>query len=156
MPPVDRAARDNAALLIRRYMAGQITNDALWKAWPVSKDPAIREIWNIMWMQFDDLYEHSTVGANALWPSTRRELLRWILFLDTNQPFEWPRHPGGNPHHIAVKHVSLFGAKRRAQRFLKAGDYETWPFRSRADWKTALRHPKRFAGQSGNLKRMSK
>ena len=147
LPPVDRDARGNAAESLRRLIAGQMTNDAFEDAEPESADPAIAAIWGTAWNLYSDTREYRLTGRERLHPVHRREALRWILFLDSDEPYLWPRRawPGFSSPHSEAGSVWRF-KRRRALAFLAAGDFDAWPFAHRALFKRALRHPRRLSG----------
>jgi hypothetical protein len=88
---IDRAARDAFADLLSRFAAGEITNMAFEQALPVSKDPAIFEIyrWGV-WFLYDDVEEYALTDGAALSGPVRAIVDRWLLFLSTDLEYEWP------------------------------------------------------------------
>ncbi|MSU90423.1 hypothetical protein GE300_12475 [Rhodobacteraceae bacterium 2CG4] len=152
-PAVDSAARRRAALLLRRLVSGRIASDAFEAAMPDSRDPAIGAIWQSAWCFYSDGAPELS-GRHALHPIERRECLRWILFLDSDRPYVWPRHrlPAFRPLPDSTRRVSLFGGRRRARAFLGAGDYRAWPFACPGDEAAARRHPRRLAGRPGQAR----
>jgi hypothetical protein len=150
---IDRAARDQLSGNLRHLIAGGITNDQFERGTPVNDgDPAIWAITDMSWLLYSDMKEHRLVGRHSLAPVWKREVLRWILFLDGDFEYRWPKIslPGLHPMrrarpmwlswHNAISHD-------RASEFLAAGDYNAWPFISRSEYKHALRHPRRLAGR---------
>jgi hypothetical protein len=144
---IDRSARRSLAENVRHLAAGVITNDEFehrTRSLLVSKDPAIREIfWSGAW----SLSSHERVdrfrGSTALSPLALREIARWIMFLQSDLPYEWPVHSklagvAWIPVHVATLGVS---AKLQRRRFLKAGDFSVWPFICGDDQRTARRLP---------------
>lgn len=97
--------------------------------------------------------EHRLIGRHSIQPSERREVLRWILFLDSDLEYRWPRMslPGLSPLRRARPIVMrwLNGPNaisyERATEFLASGDFNAWPFISRLDYKYALKNPRRLA-----------
>ena len=88
---IDRAARDRAALLLRRFAAGRLTNDDFVDAFPSSKtDPALRAVDQRAWALYDDFRTHRLTGRHALAPAGRREVARWVLFLQSDVEYTWP------------------------------------------------------------------
>ncbi len=146
---IDRTARDLAAQSLRGLISGRLTNDDFEDFFPISRDPAIEAVWSTAWCLYSDMRSYALNGAHALHPATRREALRWLLFLDSDLPYMWPErsHPGMADPRDVHKQVSFFGGRARARRFFSAGDYAVWPFVSRSDYKRALRHPRRLGGR---------
>lgn len=152
---VDRAARDDAAYAIRRLINGRVTNDEFETLRPETQDGAVAALWQMMWLFYSDMKEHRLSGPNRLSPADRREIVRWILFLDSDLPYVWPTisFPGLDPARRAGPFALLRQLSGRhalsnkdADRFLAAGDYAAWPFASRSDFKQALRRPRRLSG----------
>lgn len=80
---VDRESRRAAFSLVRGYLRREVSNDELVDRWPVSGDPALREISHAIWCTYDDLYEHLYRGGSD-------ELLeRCASFLESDEPYRW-------------------------------------------------------------------
>ncbi len=158
---VDRAARDAAAELLRRFINGKVTNDDFEDGEPQTHDPAIPAIWQTCWVFYDDMKEHKLEGGYRLEPDQRRQMARWILFLDSDLPYLWPEIwlPGIDPRprvkRSLIGRILSFGGLRLAQveEFLATGHYPVWPFASRQDYDFALASPKRLSG--GAFRRIS-
>lgn len=153
---IDRAARDQLSSNLRRLIAGAITNDQFEDSTPASdRDAAILAITDMSWLLYSDMKEHPLTGRHGIDPNSSREVLRWILFLDSDFEYRWPRIPlpGLSPMQRARSAVMrwLNGSDaisyQRAAEFLAAGDYNAWPFISRSEYKHALKHPRRLAGK---------
>jgi hypothetical protein len=151
---IDRTARDQLSRNLRRLIAGAITNDQFERSIPVNdEDAAILAITDMSWLLYSDVKEHRLVGRYSAGPDSRREVLRWVLFLDSDFEYRWPKIslPGISPLRRARPIVTrwLNGPNaisyERAAAFLMAGDYNAWPFISRLEYKHALRHPRRLA-----------
>lgn len=153
---VDRKARDCAAELLRQFASGRITNFALENHWPTSKDPALQALESTIWCFYDDFKEHVLEGPFALAPEMKRVVARWIVFLHSNEPYQWPQiaFPGARPLHRnwltrRLGLVKLFNQKE--QRFIKAGSIEVWPFIDLPSFENARRRPKLL---SSNLREL--
>ena len=82
---VDREARDRAALLLRRFAAGRLTNDEFDEAYPGSAgDRALPEVGGAAWHLHSDGEVHRLTGEYALARLTRRDVARWVVFLHTD------------------------------------------------------------------------
>ncbi|WP_299685815.1 hypothetical protein [uncultured Tateyamaria sp.] len=153
----DRDARNKAALLLRRFAVGRITNDEFEDGAPTTADPAVAAIWDTAWVYYSDLREHRLRGPDRLHPDAKRAWVRWILFLDSDLPYRWPaiRHPGNDPEAgrrcdllaWLIGSLSRVSATPEQERFTNSGHYPVWPFSSVRDYKAALRNPKRLACQ---------
>jgi hypothetical protein len=153
---IDRAARDQLSRNLRLLAAGRISNDQFEDETPrADHDAAIAAFADMAWLLYSDLKEHRLVGRHSIEPSARREVLRWILFLDSDFEYRWPKmsRPGLSPlrrvRPAVTRWLSWPNAisPKRAAEFLAAGDHEVWPFISRSEYKQALRKPRRLAGK---------
>nr|WP_047578179.1 hypothetical protein [Methylobacterium sp. ZNC0032] len=154
---IDRQARDEAALALRRLIAGQISNDNFVDRYPVSRDPAIAAFADSIWLYYSDTHEHRLTGRHRLSASERRQIMLWILFLDSNRDYVWPAidYPSIDPRMrirrlARLRRFMTFGlsaalSSAQAKAFLAAGHYDSWPFARRSDLHHALAHPRRLA-----------
>lgn len=161
---INRAARNQLSSNLRRLIAGTISNDQFEGRTPASdRDAAILAITDMSWLLYSDMKKHQLVGHHSIDPTSRREVLRWILFLDSDFEYRWPRislpgiAPAQRTHSAWTRWLNGPGAisHQHAAEFLAAGDYNAWPFISRSDYKRALKHPKRLTGKptfSGSLR----
>lgn len=153
---IDRAARDEAAQTLRSFISGKITNFAFEALCPLTNDPAIHAIWDTAWLFYDDFKTHRLDGRNGLSIDQRKSCVRWIIFLHSNQEYDWPTLalPGSDPNLRVRKSVwrGLLGldpydlSSEEARRFLAAGHYAVWPFISVRKYKQALRSPRLLSG----------
>lgn len=142
---VDRDSRRKLAELLRHFAAGLITNDEFEDRRPSgSKDLAVRQILHEgAWFLYDDLHEHRLTGRYRLNTKNRESIARWILFLETDLPYEWPIVPIGIrlallPLNLIT--LGLFG--RVVQRFAsRCGPPDLWPFRRHSDYQNTLQNP---------------
>jgi len=147
---VDRAARDQFVELIRHLAAGQISNDEFEDRVPRSQnDPAIGAVfWNGAWLLYDDLRQYKLVGKCRLPKEARREVARWVLFLESDLEYEWPRLLGVYRFPGYVLNVITLGAMGwmiRTQ-LHRRGDASVWPFMRCSDYEAALAKPPYLAG----------
>lgn len=137
-------------LLLRRLVAGRITNDEFEDALPLrSPDPAISEIFLYgVWGCYSDLREHRLVGRQRLPRAARREIARFILFLKSDLEYEWPRQRLWERFLWMVAGLLTLGlAGRFYWRWLgRRGDVGVWPFIREDDLDRAMRHPCYLAG----------
>jgi len=151
---VDGIARSKAALLLRRFATGAMTNDDFEDCMPITSDPAIAAIWNSVWCYYSDFRTHRLLGRDRLHPDLKRVWIRWILFLDSENKYEWPEiSAAGNEPTVNVE--TGFGQWLRSV-FAKdtkksttnncefVGHYPAWPFISQKDYRSALRNPRRL------------
>lgn len=156
---VDRKARDRFAELLRHFIAGRMTNEAFEDELPFPKlfsskqaDPAITEIWWIAALPlYGDAVELTLTGEYRVTGEARREIAKCVLFLKTDQEYQWPR-----PNSLKGLLMDLLGlvslgrAGRHSTKDLldaAAGDLEAWPFISLKDLETARKRPPYLAGR---------
>lgn len=156
---VDRKARDQFAELLRHFIAGQMTNEKFENQIPLPKlfsskpaDPAIAEIWWIAALPFyGDAVELTLTGEYRVTDDERREIAQCVLFLKTDQEYQWPRPNTLKGLLMDLLYlISLGRAGRHANRDLldaAAGDLEAWPFISLKALETARKKPPYLAGQ---------
>jgi hypothetical protein len=96
---IDRPARDQLSRNLRLLVSGKISNDQFEDGIPETSDAAIVAFAGMAWLLYSDMYQQRLVGRYAIEPSARREVLRWVLFLDSDYHYCWPKMylPGLNP-----------------------------------------------------------
>jgi hypothetical protein len=153
---IDRPARDQLSRNIRLLVSGKISSDQFEDSIPETSDAAIMAFAGMTWLLYSDMSGHRLVGRYAE-SNTRREVLRWVLFLDSDFQYCWPKMylPGVQPFRrvrpALLRWLSWPNAisPDHAAEFLAAGDRLAWPFISRSEFKHALRNPRRLAGNAG-------
>jgi hypothetical protein len=148
---IDQGARRTLALGLRRLVTGQITNDEFEdRVRPLlrSHDPGVREAFWGAWMLFSDLENYRLKGAARLTRMAKREVARWIVFLDSDLRYEWRVLSGWRalrwvPLDLATLGLSL---KIRRRRWRSGGEFAVWPFRRWSEYHAALRQPVFLAG----------
>ena len=96
---IDRPARDQLSRNLRLLVSGKITNDQFEDGIPETSDAAIVAFAGMAWLLYSDMYKRRLVGRYANQPAARREALRWVLFLDSDYHYCWPKMylPGLHP-----------------------------------------------------------
>lgn len=89
---VDRTARAQLALALRRLASGRMTNDqfddeAFCKFESRTDDPALSELATFGWSHYSDLYPHRLRGRHALSREERRGIARAVVFLKSDQEY---------------------------------------------------------------------
>jgi hypothetical protein len=156
---IDRLARDQLSRNLRLLVSGNLSNDQFEDRIPKTEDAAIAAFTNMAWLLYSDMKEHRLVGRDSIGPSDRREVLRWILFLDSDFEYLWPKMqlPGTQPLRRVRPAITRWLhwpdsiSPEQAASFLASGDHNAWPFVSRAEYRRALRDPRRFAGKRNFL-----
>ncbi|MBK1884381.1 hypothetical protein JIN85_18330 [Luteolibacter pohnpeiensis] len=148
---VDRTSRDLLALRLRQYVSGRIINDDLDDTmWEMGDDPGAVAVSEMAWQLYDDTLTHRATGRHHIDHEGRREISRWILFLDSDLEYEWPRYSfiGIDPFILSLITFGIAGLihHRRWKRFVGAGPFEIWPFMHQEDLDRAIKDPRRLAG----------
>lgn len=143
---VDREARNKLAEAMRALASGLITNDDFEdKRLPHSKeDAAISGVFSKgAWLLYSDLEEYRLSGIHRLDEKTKSVVARWVLFLKTDLPYEWPVSDikQGLLHFIANILTLGTANKSYASKYQARGDIEVWPFLRQADYELALQDP---------------
>jgi hypothetical protein len=131
---VDRESRSRFAESIRALVAGRITNDELEDSrLPEleADDPAISEIYKEgVWHLYSDLHEHHLRGKYAISRQDKATVARWVLFLRTDLPYEWPVLRGWRFFGLALANLISVGLANRfySRWFAQQGKADIWPF----------------------------
>lgn len=152
---IDRSARNRLAEGIRHLAAGAISNVEFERSLSSSNDPAVHAVFiGGPWFLYHDLVRYRLRGAHRLMPAVRREAARWILFLKSDLPYEWPveqRGVVGSLVWVVLNLLTLgFFARRAQQRFAHSGEIAVWPFVRRSDYEAALTEPPYLAKPSNH------
>jgi hypothetical protein len=135
----DRDSRDRLIGAIRALLSGQITLEEFEGRVPArSSDPAIRAMLSdSAWRLFTGRHDDSLADRD------RGTVSRWVLFLKTDKPYEWPSLSRREQVAHALASVLTLGltAKPLRQRIAGQGDAAVWPFLRRADYDAAMRSP---------------
>jgi hypothetical protein len=141
---IELQSRKRFAELIRQLASGRLTNDEFQDASGLlardSNDPAIHELRREMWVTYSDLYEHRLIGRHKLSRADRHVVVRMVVFLHSDLPYEWP---------LKAQTGCLLGLMRRVRpvashgtaRSGEAGDQCVWPFFRSEDLATAAARP---------------
>jgi hypothetical protein len=93
---VDKEARAELRIALRRLVTGRMSNDDFdeiyGKHWS-SQDGAVASIAEFGWSLYSDSSTYRLKGHYAVSPEVRRFASRSILFLYTDQEYEWPTWP---------------------------------------------------------------
>ena len=175
---VDQEARRRYAELVRQFISGRMSLDEYEDRFANlhnDKDLALREVWNFLASLCEDAYPQRMTQQWRLDRSARRQAAQAILFLQTDQEYEW-RRPlwDGSVFLITAFVVFLIFAllqetplllrlafsapllaawqwyeqwQRKRKRSIFAGDTDAWPFLRQADLAEAVRHPRLLNGK---------
>ena len=156
---VDRKARDKFAELLRHFAAGRVTNDEFEDQIPLPRvfsskptDLAITEIWFIAaWPLYDDFEEHALTGEYKVSDDERHVIAKCVLFLKTDQEYQWPRQSVLKQVLMDLRSLVTLGRFRYNTTDLldaATGDLEAWPFISLSDLEIARRQPPYLTGRT--------
>jgi hypothetical protein len=151
---VDPAGRTKFAEALRALATGQVTNDYFEDVLlprTEANDDAVCAIYELgAWSLYSDLHEHKLRGKYALRPGDKTQVARWVLFLKTSLPYEWPTQTTDQSFLTWLGSVATLGwVSRRYWRWFRAqGDISVWPFKTQADFQAALREPPYLRGEA--------
>jgi len=144
---IDRQSRDHYAELLRHFIAGQMTNfeyedrfDNIAKTLTIN-DPAVHEIFEDMWFTYCDLRQHTMTGPDAIVGDNRHTVVRFILFLHSDLPYEWPTR-NIKDCLLNLLTVGFYGKLKRRDPACEKGDMDAWPFFRMDDFEQAKQNPK--------------
>lgn len=155
---IHEASRKRLREALRHYVAGLITNDQLDDIEVDWRDTGAAAVKERSWFLYDDLSEHRAVDEHKIGPEVRREICRWILFLQSGQEYHWPPFSFITIVNWPLNWLTLGWWERRKLRlwneFTAAGKFNVWPFLQEREFELALRHPRFFSGgEPNNLRR---
>lgn len=145
---IDRASRDKLAEALRQYVSGRITNDTLDSIEINKKDYGAIAVKDATWYLYDDVHEHKAINKFYINQKDRKDIARWIVFLQSNEEYIWPK--------MGIKDMLFvmltFGLYKKVinSRLNKVGDLSVWPFRSKNELKKASSKPKLLIGKAYN------
>ena len=144
---IDRPTRDHYAVLLRHFIAGQMTNFQYEDKFDNisitlgGADPAVLEIFQAMWYTYDDICQHTMTGDHAFRGPNRETAIRFILFLYSDVPYEWPTVKlSGCLFNLLT--LGLYGKMKRRKSSRNSGDDTVWPFFRREDYESARKNPR--------------
>ncbi len=88
-------------------------------------------------------------GDSILQKPARDEIARWIVFLHSDLEYTWPDFSFVPILNLPMN-LLTFGWWRRHKKkifeqFTAAGDFSVWPFLTRRDYESSLKHPRYLA-----------
>lgn len=139
---------------MRALASGLISNDEFEdKRLPHSaNDRAIFEVYsNGAWSLYSDLQEYRLNGRHKLDKKARSEVARWVLFLKTDLPYEWPVMSLMQWVGMFLANLVTLGVASRWFKihYRSFGDSDVWPFIRRSDFHVALQNPPYLNGKCG-------
>lgn len=136
--------RSTAATLLRQLASARLTNDEFEQRWPASTDPALSAVREAAWFLYSDLHTYRLAGADRLPFPIRRQVARWVLFLHSDLPYEWPVESRAVKLARSIAGLLTMGVARRPWKTALevSADADVWPFFRRVDYRRALRAPR--------------
>ena len=143
-----RKDRNLLAENLRYYIMGTITNfEFINRMKPIyrTKDKGVRIIESEFWFCYDDLKEHRNIGKYKLSEETEKHIKRSILFLKSNNEYEWkdPKFP--NPINWILNLISLRvypkNSKEKEVENIELGDESVWPFFRKTEFDYEINNP---------------
>jgi hypothetical protein len=135
---VDPESRARAALLLRRFVSGRLTNDEFDEAYPDwSKDRGVRVVWEFAWSLYSDYYTHRLLGRYELSAETRRIAAQCFLFLHSGLEYAWPDPPrmrlGAELRQLFRLGLWRPGHSQAMEEWRRGIETHVWPFASAHD-----------------------
>ncbi len=144
---IDRVSRDKTAELLRHFISGQLTNFDFEEEMSSSKDAVISEIYDSIWLFYDDFTKHKMKDDWALPKETKTLMARWIMFLYTNEEYKWPKFRFAGIRPLQHNWISrLLKKPEKERKFMECGEYSVWPFFSMESYNDAKQNPKLMSG----------
>jgi hypothetical protein len=135
---VDQSARRKAALLIRRWLEGSITNFEIDDSWPWEcKDDGVVDIGKETWRYYDDFPEQ-TLSLKLLSGEEIHVLRRCLRFLESKEEYLVPEGGVQGAHSSRDLLSRLFGAKRRIVVAVDDQRKKWWPFADETQYSKAI------------------
>lgn len=136
---IDRSKRDIAAVVLRQFLDGHITNDDFIGQFPVDKnDPALNAIRYCVWLQISDFRRHTLTGKYVPKPDLKALLERCSLFLRSDHEFQWPNpYPGILAVLLSLMTLGLV-ARLYGRKYRRLGAFDVWPFLTKSEYEAEL------------------
>lgn len=145
---IDRTSRDKLAEALRQYASGRITNYAFDDIDVDKRDLGAVEVKHAVWHLYDDLYEHKAVNNFYINKNARKEIARWIVFLQSDKEYIWPKMSVIDML-LSVLTFGFYG-KLLQKQWGKMGDSDAWPFIDKNELNKVISKPKLLAGKVYN------
>lgn len=171
---VDKERRKKLAFHLRQLSVGLISNDEFAEAimedvsdgWPLSQiynsdlsksgDLVFGPMLMYCWGLYSENRNYSMVGADALSKDELALVARCILFLRSDREYEWPYFDTRSfflkDLFLSIITLGYHFYKRRKEHkrsfeeWKKSGDFDLWPFYSKAEYADQLNNPSFLAG----------
>ena len=146
---MNRKQRNILAENLRHYLSGTITNfefmDRIEPIYPTN-DKGIRAIESEFWFCYDDLREHKNIGKHKLTDETEKHIKRFILFLKSDNEYEWkdPKFPNPIKWLLNLITFRIYPKKsdEKEAENIEIGDERVWPFFRQSEFEKEINEPK--------------
>ena len=136
---------------LRHYLSGTLTNfEFMYRIQPIYKtdDKGVRAIENAFWYCYNDLKEHKNTGKNKLCEESENQIKRSIVFLKSNNEYEW-RNSKFSLQINWIVNLITFGfypqnteKKETETENNEIGDDQVWPFFRQVELENEINEPK--------------
>ena len=151
---MNRNQRNILAENLRHYLSGTITNfefmDKIEPIYPTN-DKGIHAIESEFWFCYDDLREHKNLGKDKLTDETEKHIKRFILFLKSDNEYEWndPKFPNPIKWLLNLMTFGIYPKKseEKESENIELGDERVWPFFRQTEFEKEINEPKYMSGK---------
>ena len=180
---IDIERRKKLAFHLRHLSVGLITNDDfesnlmedVTNGWLPEQyyrakeskidDPIIQPMLELCWGLYDDTRQHKLKGSDKLSEESLKIIARCILFLHSDQDYNWPYFDTNNPllkfsfKEVVVSILTLgqyYRDKRKQHHqayleFKTLGNFDIWPFQKVEDYNQQLKIQSFLKGQQNKF-----
>jgi len=180
---VDRERRRKLAFHLRHLSVGLISNDDfesnlmddVTNGWLPEQyyrakeakfdDQIIQPMLELCWGLYDDTRNHKLKGSDKLSAESLKIIARCILFLHSDQEYNWPYFDTNNPllkfsfKEVVISILTLgqyYRDKRKEHslaymEFQKLGNFDIWPFMIESEYQTELTNQPFLNGKPNKL-----
>ena len=141
---MNRNHRNILAENLRHYLSGTITNfEFMNRIEPIypTNDKGVKAIENSFWYCYDDLRKHKNTGKDKLTAEAESHIKRFILFLKSDNEYEWKDPKLSNPIKWILSLIT-FGIYPKKAEEKEIGDEQVWPFYRQTEFENEINEPK--------------
>lgn len=150
---MNRNHRNILAENLRQYLSGRITNfefmDRIEPIYPTD-DKGVKAVENSFWYCYDDLRKHKNTGKDKLTVEAEGHIKRFILFLKSDNEYEWKDPKFSNPIKWILSLITfgIYPKKSEGKELenIEIGDEEVWPFFRPTEFEKEINNPKYLNG----------
>ena len=146
---MNRSHRNILAENLRHYLSGRITNfEFMARIEPIypTNDKGVKAVENSFWYCYDDLRKHKNTGKDKLTDEAESHIKRFILFLKSDNEYEWIDPKFSNPIKF-ILNIITFGiypkkSEENLTEKIEIGDERVWPFYRETEFEKEINEPK--------------